>query len=649
MTLTGIREWIQARPRRTKRLMLLAADFLGLSFIIWASFCIRFDRIFMPNMEQAMFIVAGPLIAIPIFAYMGLYRAVLRYLRERAIWTIIQAVTVSTLIWVSLVFLTLSYGSSGVPRTIAVLYWIGSIIAVAGTRFTVKWLLRRGVPRSADKQNVLVYGAGDSAVHLVDALNASPDRRVVGFLSDDPGLRGMDMLGIRVFATDRLEELIPNLDVKEVIIATAQASSRRRRELVASLGRFPVKIRVLPPIADLASGKYLVSYIRDIDIDDLLGRSPVPADPELMRSTVSGRTIMISGAAGSIGSAVCRTVAQAGPAKLVLFEMNELGLYQIERELRRYGDFSVVPVLGSVTDDALVRRTLGEHSVETVYHCAAYKHVSLVEQNVIEGVRNNVLGTLNLVHESCAAGVENFILISSDKAVRPSSVMGATKRWAELIVRHYGAKSQKNGKQCVFSSVRFGNVIGSSGSVVPLFKEQIAAGGPITLTHEEMTRYFMSVREAAELIVQAGALSSSGDILLLDMGEPVRIRDLAKDMIMLAGLTIRDSENPDGDIEIVTIGMRPAEKLSEELFYDPSGVTATLHPKILRANPQNGKAVRIPTMIAQLKEALQAGDRDVVRQVLFGHLEKGGDIAIVASSTPAVADDTPAVQYGRPG
>ncbi|UUP18828.1 UDP-N-acetyl-alpha-D-glucosamine C6 dehydratase [Nitratireductor thuwali] len=628
--------------------MLVAADFLGLMFIIWVSFCIRFDRIFVPNMEQAMFIVAGPLIAIPIFAYMGLYRAVLRYLRERAIWTIVQAVTVSTLIWVSLVFLTLSYGASGIPRTIAVLYWVGSIAAVAGTRFAVKWLLRSGVPRAADKQKVLVYGAGDPAVHLVEALNASPDRRVVGFLSDDPGLRGMDILGIRVFATDRLEELIPNLGVTEVIIATNQASSRRRRELVASLGRFPVKIRVLPPIADLASGKYIVSYIRDIDIDDLLGRSPVPADPELMRSTVAGRTILISGAAGSIGSAVCRTVAQAKPAKLVLLEMNELGLYQIERELRRYGDFAIVPVLGSVTDEALVKRTLREHSVETVYHCAAYKHVSLVEQNVIEGVRNNILGTLNLVKESCAADVENFVLISSDKAVRPKSVMGATKRWAELIVRHYGNRTDRGGKQGVFSSVRFGNVIGSSGSVVPLFKEQIAAGGPVTLTDEKMTRYFMSVREAAELIVQAGALSNSGDILLLDMGEPVRIRDLARDMIMLAGLTVRDDDNPDGDIEIKTIGMRNGEKLSEELFYDPTGVTATRHPKILRANPQNGKAVRIPAMIAQMREALETGDEDAVRQVLFGHLEKGGDVAIVASSASDAGDEAPVAQYGRP-
>ncbi|WP_246727681.1 nucleoside-diphosphate sugar epimerase/dehydratase [Chelativorans sp. Marseille-P2723] len=610
-------------------MLLLLADAVGLMCVIWLAFCYRFDRLFVPNFEQTLLILAGPAIAIPIFAYMGLYRSVLRYLRERAIWTMVQATTFATFAWVALVFLTHSYGAEGIPRTIAVLYWAGSIVGVVGSRFGVKWILGLAGPRTAEKikKRVLIYGAGDAAVQLAEALKTAADRQVVAFASEDSQLHGMDIWGIRVYPGDRLEELVGRLDIEEVIIASATAGTRKRRELVARLGRHHVKIRILPPIADLAAGKYLVSYIRDIDIDDLLGRSPVPADPRLMQSTIEGRTILVTGAAGSIGSALCRTIAGANPAKLVALDINELGLYELERELRQYGGFPVVPVLGSITDTDLVRWTLATHDVQTVYHCAAYKHVSLVEQNQREGVRNNVLGTAILAAEACAGDVENFILISSDKAVRPTSVMGATKRWAELIVRYYGEKAKEAGKHRIFSCVRFGNVIGSSGSVVPLFKEQIAAGGPVTLTHDQMTRYFMSVREAAELIIQAGALSYGGDILTLDMGEPIRIRQLAEDMIMLAGLEVRSPENPDGDIEIVTIGMREGEKLSEELFYDPSGVVATRHPKILRASGHSIDAEQVPAMLSQLKAALEQGEEALLRQVLFTLLDSKGKVS----------------------
>lgn len=641
MTLIRIGRWFYSRPRRTKRILLLTADVFGLMLVIWFAFCFRFERIFVPNFEQTLFILAGPAIAVPIFIYMGLYRAVLRYLRERAIWTIIQAVTFSTLAWVSLVFLTLSYGAEGIPRTIAVLYWIGSIIGVTGSRFGIKWLLSRGLPQPKNRKRVLIYGEGDAAVQLAEALHSAGECDVIGFVTDDVSLHGMDILGIRVYPTSRLEELITNMGAEEVIIATSSTSTRKRRELVASVGPLHVKIRVLPPIADLAAGKYLVSYVRDIDIDDLLGRSPVPADPALMRSVVEGRVILITGAAGSIGSALCRTVAQIKPAKLILLEINELGLYEIERELRGYGSFPVVPVLGSITNRNLVNHVLNQYGVQTVYHCAAYKHVSLVEGNKLEGVRNNVFGTLTVVEEAAAADVENFILISSDKAVRPTSVMGATKRWAELIVRHHGAEAKRLNEKRVFGCVRFGNVIGSSGSVVPLFKEQIAGGGPVTLTDEGMTRYFMSIREAAELIVQAGALSQCGDILLLDMGEPVKIRDLAEDMIMLAGLTVRNIENPDGDVEIVTIGIREGEKLQEELFYDPKGVMATHHPKILRAQSQNGCSEQMPAMLAQLEAAIDSGDEELLYQALFGLLGEDGNLSTLRPvPQPASVDKT---------
>lgn len=619
-----VRNWLQTRSRRTKTLFLLVADSLTLMLIIWAGFCLRFDRFYVPNFEQTLFILAGPAIAIPIFISMGLYRTILRYLTGYTIWTILQAVTISTMVWVSLVYITLSFGPGGVPRTIAAVYWMGSFAALVASRFAAKWLLTERHTSVKTAKRVLIYGAGESAIELAGSLHATAEFQVVAFVSDDPSLQNMDVSGIRIYPSKHLQELILRMSIQEVIIASPSANIRAQRDLVANVGKLPVKIRVLPPIADLAAGKYLVSYVRDIDIDDLLGRPPVPAIPDLLREPVEGRVIMVTGAAGSIGSALCRAVAQLKPAKLVLLDFNELGLYQIERELRPYGDFNLVPVLGSICDADFLRFVISEHKVDTIYHCAAYKHVPMVEANHLEGARNNVLGTLNLVREACAANVEKFVLISSDKAVRPTSVMGATKRWAEIIVRYYGEQAALSDPHRVFSCVRFGNVIGSSGSVVPLFKEQIAHGGPITLTDEGMTRYFMSIREAAELIIQAGGLSKSGDILLLDMGEPVRIRDLAEDMIMLAGLTVRDERNPDGDIEITTIGMHPAEKLNEELFYDPDNITRTRHSKILRAKQSSIPLKNIPALLEELHDTIERYDLDAARTVLFRLLEAQG-------------------------
>ena len=430
------------------------------------------------------------------------------------------------------------------------------------------------------------------------------------------------MLGIRVYAPSELKRLVTNIGVEEIIVTTPTLAGQDGRELIAEIGTAPVNIRILPSIVDLAEGKYIVSRVRDIDIDDLLGRSQVPADPALLRGMIEGRSLMVTGAAGSIGSALCRIIAQLKPARLVLLDTNEHGLYQIGRELQREALFPLVTVLGSITDGDLVRRIIRENDIETIYHCAAYKHVHLVEQNSLEGIRNNVLGTESLARAATDCGVRNFILISSDKAVRPASVMGATKRWAEKIVRYHGVRTLDKPYERNFACVRFGNVIGSSGSVIPLFKEQIANGGPVTITDEKMTRYFMSVREAAELIVQAGALSESGDILLLEMGDPIRIRDLAEDMIALAGLSVRDARNPEGDIEIVTIGMREGEKLHEELFYNPEGVTPTAHSKILRARRMNGSGDTVPDMLAELSGAVANADRKAAVEVLFRYTEK---------------------------
>lgn len=606
-------------PRPAKRLIMIAFDLIALVLILWVILSLRFNRLFIPNLDQAMVMLAAPVIAIPVFIRLGLYRSVLRYLPERAIWTVVQAMTVATLAWVAVAFFASVTGIEGIPRSVPIAYWAIGIAVIVASRFGAKRLLW-GRPRAHLLLNqTLIYGTGDAATQLASALRSTNERLVCGFITDDPTLHGMDLMGIRVYPPQDIQALVTNFGVKEIIIAAA-ASAARQRDLLAAVGSSSVKVRIVPPIADLAAGKHLVGSLRHVDIEDLLGRSEVPANPALLRDPIEGQVIMITGAAGSIGSALTRTVARLNPAKLVLLELNEFGLYQIGREIRRTAKFPVVSVLGSIGDEALVDRAIKENGVKTIYHCAAYKHVGLVENNTLEGVRNNVFGTEVLARCAYQHKVENFILISTDKAVRPSNVMGATKRWAELIVHHYGDLAD-DGVKRNFASVRFGNVIGSSGSVVPLFREQIASGGPVTVTDERMTRYFMSVREAAELIVQAGALSNSGDTLLLEMGEPVRIMDLAVDMILLAGLTVRDEDNPDGDIQIEVIGAGDGEKLHEELFYDPEGSTPTLHPRILRGRLQDGRvAAEAPKMLENLHAAVAGRDEATVRDVLFSYV-----------------------------
>ena len=623
---------IASLPRRQKRAILVAVDFVSLTVLVWVSFSLRLKEPFYPNLGQATLMFAAPVIAIPIFVRMGLYRSVLRYLPERAIWTIIQAVSLAVLGWVTLAFLSAATGLEGVPRSIPVAYWALATVFLVGSRFGMKWMLLGRAHDSFRAKRTLIYGAGEAGVQLWSALRSSHEREVLGFIGEDPALQGLDVMGLRVYPPEILPSLVSNMGVDELIIATSTSDNAERRRLFASLSSLPIKLRVLPPISDIASGRYLVSFVRDFDLDDLLGRSEVPADPELLKRAVDGKVILVTGAAGSIGSAVSHLVAGLSPAALVILDVNEFGLYQIDRQLRQVATFPILPVLGSVADRALLDRIMSQNAVDTVFHCAAYKHVSLVEANMLEGVRNNILGTATLAEAAFHAGVKNFVLISSDKAVRPVSVMGATKRWSELIVRHYGRKSSQ--AHC-YSSVRFGNVIGSSGSVVPLFREQIANGGPVTITDDNMTRYFMSVREAAELIVQASALSTTGDILLLEMGDPVRIRDLAEDMIALAGLTVRDVENPGGDIEIVAIGARPGEKIHEELFYDRSGVTPTAHPKILRARRPQRPEDGIVEELEKLRQALQAADETAVRHILFAYVES---VALGEPQVPIVAE-----------
>jgi FlaA1/EpsC-like NDP-sugar epimerase len=531
-------------------------------------------------------------------------------------WRMLQAVTLAVLLWVLMAFLSEMTGRGVVPRSVPIIYWALAVIAIIGSRFAAKWLVW---PRSRNaqlkKQPVVIYGAGEAGTQLAQSLRTS--HFIVGFLDDDPNLHGREVAGVRVYSPSYLPTLIRDYGVKQVILSIPSLTPSRRKEIVAAVSTHGIKVQSLPGITDLVTGKYLVSQIREIEIDELLGRSSVPPDVDLIREMIVGRTIMVTGAGGSIGSELCRKIAQWRPQRLVMFEANEFALYRIDKELAAVQDITAIPVLASVTDERQVQRAIEEHGVDVLFHAAAHKHVPLVETNALEGIRNNVFGTKTVADTAFRLGVAKFVLISTDKAVRPTNIMGATKRWAELIVREKASEAANANTGQHFCAVRFGNVLGSNGSVVPLFKEQIAQGGPVTLTDPAMTRYFMSIREAAELIVQAGALSEGGDVFLLDMGEPILISELAENMIGLAGMTVRNAENPNGEIEIVVVGKRPGEKLHEELFYDQASAVETRHSKIMRAP---GKAIvsrELDSAVSALERAVVGDDEQQSRRILF--------------------------------
>ncbi|MBE7734529.1 polysaccharide biosynthesis protein [Devosia sp. CC-YST696] len=596
---------------------MLSYDAFALAAALWASFALRYGQWTPPTTWfDFMLILSAPMVAIPIFVRLGLYRAVIRYLPERALWTTIQATTLATLCWILVIFLSQISLNYVVPRSVPILYWALATITIGGSRFIAKRLLWPNSASRKQSKPIAIYGAGEAGAQLASALRRQGTYRIVAFLDDSQALHGRDVASIRVFPPSAVPMLAAQYGVEEIILSIPTLKAARQREIVASIGGQGVKIRTVPPVTDLVDGRYLVSQIREIDIDDLLGRSSVPPAPELLRAMITGKTIMVTGAGGSIGSELCRLIVKLDPEKLILFEANEFALYNIERELRGDPLPKVVPVLGSIVDRQRIDMSMALYNPDVVFHAAAHKHVPLIEANALEGIRNNVMGTSIVVNAAYAHGVSTFVLISSDKAVRPTNVMGATKRWAELIVAETAAKAASAGTGQRFTAVRFGNVLGSNGSVVPLFKEQIAKGGPVTLTDPTMTRYFMSIHEASELIVQAGALSQGGDIFLLDMGEPVLIRELAENMIQLAGFAVRSTDNPDGDIEIVITGKRPGEKMFEELFYDDDVVESTDHPKIRRSPKEISIAIADP--LTELLRYVDTQDDRCARKCLFG-------------------------------
>ncbi len=616
---------------------MIMIDTVSLLFAIWGSYALRLSD-WSPTItsERLTLAILAIVVAIPVFIRLGLYRSVIRYLPEAAIWTIIQAMIIATMCWVIIIFLIEMAGQGIVPRSVPFLYFVLGSLLIGATRFVAKWILNAGTGMRRDEEPIFIYGASATASQLARALRGHGNRFVMGLIDDEPTNHGRDVDGYRVFAPQDLPRLVERYGIREIVLSMSSIPTEARQAVIARVTGLGVKVRSIPDMSDIVDGRYLVNQIREIEIDELLGRSSVPPDKDLLAHALTDKIVMVTGAGGSIGSELCRLIAIWKPAKLVLFEASEYALYRIEQELTHANSWPIVPVLGSVTDEALVRRTLRKHAVQVVYHAAAHKHVPLVEANVLEGIRNNVFGTWALAQAAADENVSSFVLISSDKAVRPTNVMGATKRWAELIVRQLALDDRLVANGQAFCAVRFGNVVGSNGSVVPLFKEQIAKGGPVTVTDPDMTRYFMSISEAAELIVQAGAMSNGGDVFLLDMGEPVRIGDLAVNMIRLAGFKVKAAGQADSGIAIEVIGKRPGEKQFEELFYDRDHAKPTAHPKIMRADASAIAHKDLPSAVAALNLSVIEENELRARETLFSLIaecDPAGSEAPLASAS----------------
>lgn len=570
------------RPRTEKRLLLLVLDSLLIPFILWGSFSLLLNEIFIPKANEWLIFSIAVLVALPIFIKLGLYRAVLKYFRSQAVMAIIIATLLSTIVWVGITSLL---NIITISASVALIYWLGTFTVITITRLVAQRWLYGDFSEKTSGKKVLIYGAGVAGTQLVTILKTDPSYSLAGFIDDDASLKGWNILGLKVYSPSQLEDIIRSKKIDEVILAMPSAGVTRRREIIYKLEPLTVNVRSIPAFADMASGRLQTSDIRDIDIDDLLGREAVKPDETLLPANIKEKVVMVTGAGGSIGSELCRQIINLSPKKLILLEQSEFGLYLIEQELEtlikeKGTNIQLNKVLGSITNPVLLQRLFRHKNIQTIYHAAAYKHVPLVEENPVAGLSNNVFGTRLLAECALEAETETFILISTDKAVRPTNVMGCSKRIAEMVLQ---ALAEKPECKTVFSMVRFGNVLGSSGSVVPKFRQQIREGGPITVTHKEITRFFMSIPEAVQLVIQAGAMGKGGDVFVLDMGKSVKISDLATKMIKLSGLTVKDEEHPEGDIEIEYSGLRPGEKLYEELLIGDN-VSGTQHSRIMRAN-----------------------------------------------------------------
>jgi len=596
-------------PRIAKQLIALVTDSILLITVLWVSFSIRLGYWYYPEEGLFWLILGSPIIAIPIFFRFGLYQAVTRYIGFKALWSIVNAISLYALIWGVAGFMA---AIDGIPRSVILINWLLAIVTIGGLRVLVRSVLTDIKFRDdKDRKNVIIYGAGAAGRQLSVALAQSSEYRPIAFVDDSKDLINQQISSVKVYTPGDISSLIQRFKVEEVLLAIPSASRQRRHQVIEALESYPVFVRALPGVSELAQGKIKIEDLREISIDDLLGREMVKPNIILLERDIKGKTVMVTGAGGSIGSEICRQILNLGVSKLILFEQNELALYSIDKELN-HGQGGVYPLLGSVNNQARLERVCQQFSVETIYHAAAYKHVPMVEFNSSEGVMNNTFGTLRCAQAAVNSKVKNFVLISTDKAVRPTNTMGATKRSAELILQAL-AEQQSTTR---FSIVRFGNVLDSSGSVIPLFRKQIQQGGPVTLTDKAIERYFMTIPEAVELVIQAGAMARGGEVFLLDMGKPVKIFDLATKMIHLSGLSVRNDSNPGGDIEITITGLRPGEKLFEELLIGEN-VAKTDHPMIMKSQENMISWHELEPVLEQMQIALSDCNQSALRELLI--------------------------------
>jgi FlaA1/EpsC-like NDP-sugar epimerase len=605
---------VLALPRPAKRLVALSLDMSLCVLSVWLAFYLRLGEWVALSGNALWAVAASIVIALPIFVVSGLYRAIFRYSGWPALLAVARAIGIYALLYAS-VFTAV--GVAGVPRTVGIIQPILLLLLVGGSRALARvWLNDEYQTRlkRAARPKVLIYGAGRSGRQLAAAMSNSHDMQVVGFLDDDDRLHGHVLNGLPLYKPEDLPNLVTALSISSVLLAMPSISRKRRNEILTAIRSAHVAVRTLPSMTDLAQGKVSVSDLRELDIDDLLGREPVAPNHLLLAKNITAKVVLVTGAGGSIGGELSRQILAQAPTKLLLIEQSEFALYAIHQELeqRLAGQPTVlVPLLASVQDAERMHEIMSTWRPDTVYHAAAYKHVPLVEHNPAEGVKNNVLGTLRTAQAAVDNAVADFVLVSTDKAVRPTNIMGASKRLAEMCLQALAAHA--SGTR--FCMVRFGNVLGSSGSVVPKFRQQIQEGGPITLTHPEVTRFFMTIPEAAQLVIQAGAMAKGGDVFVLDMGQSVKIMDLAQRMIELSGLSLRHEQNPDGDIEIEITGLRPGEKLYEELLIgdDPR---PTLHPRIMKAHETFLAWEAFQARLKALELALNANDVGVIRLMM---------------------------------
>ena len=600
--ITSILEQFADLPRTQKRAIVVFLDAILCVQAIWIAYSLRIGVWVYWDLAIQKIALAAILTMAPVFFFTGVYNAIFRYAGSGMMKTLVRAFLVYS---VPMVFVFTIVGIDGVPRTVGVIQPIIFFILVAVSRVSARYLMVDILGRNrfgGEIKNFLIYGAGGAGQKVALSMRSEPAMQLRGFVDDDKRLDGQKLDGDKVFWSGKLPALIEKYKVTDILLALPNISRKERRMIVDRIQRFKVHVQTLPNMKDIVDGQVSFSDIRELDIEDLLGREPVAPNELLLGRTIVGKRVLVTGAGGSIGSELCRQIVRSGASQLLLFEVSEFSLYEIERELEEFlsenglSEVKIVPILGSVTDASRLAEIFTLWQPDTVFHAAAYKHVPLVEANAVEGMRNNVLGTYEIAAASYQAAVSDFIMISTDKAVRPTNVMGATKRAAEQVVQAFAEKEGRT----KFSMVRFGNVLGSSGSVVPLFRQQIEMGGPITLTHKDVTRYFMTIPEAAQLVIQAGGMAKGGEVYVLDMGKSVRIIDLARTMVQLSGLTVREDDNPDGDIEILEVGLRPGEKLYEELIIG-NNPSQTIHDRIMMAHEEFAPWSKISKILDEMK------------------------------------------------